>query len=219
MECFTQWQPYDLLVFFQSRKPKNMDFLVDLELACSVEDSLFNEIVSIYADTENTPVERAIKLSHIASQSEKDDIEAVIRLLCFVTDTVIESRNYDDSLKELTKTVSDLSSKNDKASLGWKKITDRICDLEDYFILKKIDNIKNRYSNINEFQITTDIRPIFDMKRESINTEIYPYILKINTTDDKTFICEFYDDTIDKLIEELENAKKKVKAIKDFHEN
>ena len=53
------------------------------------------------------------------------------------------------------------------------------------------------------------------MKRENINSEIYPYILKIQTQDDKTFVCEFYDETIDELINELESAKEKSEKIRD----
>lgn len=196
-----------------------MDFIADLEIASSVDDDVYNKIVLVYSNTENSPVERAVKLNHIVSQGDSDNIKAVIRLFGFVTDTVIESRDYDDGLAELTNTVSELSSENEAASLGWKKITGRVDELEDYFIIKKIDSIKDRYSRVIDFQITTDIRPIFNMKRDGLNSEIYPYILKINTSDDNSFVCEFYDDSIDKIIEELELAKEKLKTIKENYGN
>ena len=192
-----------------------MDFIADLEQASSVDDHVYDEIVSTYLDTENTPVELAIKLNHIVSKGEPEPLRAVIRIFNFITETVVNSRDYEDGLGELTSTIAELAAESQEASTGWQKFLDRIPDLEKFFVVKKIENIKQRYSNVTSFQITADIRPIFDMKREQINTQIYPYILKINTSDDKTFVCEFFDDTLDTIIEELERAKEKVKVMRD----
>jgi hypothetical protein len=89
--------------------------------------------------------------------------------------------------------------------------------LESFFLQNKEDGIKDKFSRITGFKVVTDIRPIFSMDKKNISKLIYPYILKIETCDGKEFLCEFYEDTIDKIIEELQVAKGKLELIKDSY--
>ncbi|HHJ18807.1 MAG TPA: hypothetical protein ENJ84_03090 [Gammaproteobacteria bacterium] len=196
-----------------------MDLIGDLELASSLEEETFTEVISIYTNPENTSVDRAVKLNHLISKGGSDGVKAIARLLSFITDTVIEARDYGESIDELNTTVEKLSASTEQASNGWARISSHINELESYFVSKKIDSIKDRYSRVTTFQVTTDIRPVFDMKRENIESAIYPCILKIQTTDNDTFVCEFYEDSIDKLITELDNAKQKLHKLKSRYES
>ena len=55
------------------------------------------------------------------------------------------------------------------------------------------------------------------MDRERISNVLYPSILKIETSDDESFLCELYEDVIDDFIEELERAKKKIELLKSTY--
>ncbi len=190
-----------------------MDLISDLELICSVNETDYTNIISIYSDSENKALDRTLKLKKLTSKDNSDSIKALIRLISFVTDVVIDARKYEDALTDLDKTIERFSESNPEAAKGWGKLKLTVSQLGNHFISKKIEKIKNEYSRINNFQITTDIRPIFDLRKEKIETTIFPYILKIETSDEKTFLCEFYDDTLEDLLEELKIAKSKAEAI------
>ncbi len=191
-----------------------MDLISDLELICSINESDYTNIISIYSDSENKALDRTLKLKRLASADNSDAIKALLRLIGFITETAIDARKYDDALTDIDNTIERFSASNPNATKGWGKLKASVPRLENYFLSKKIEKIKNEYSRINNFQITTDIRPVFDLKKEKIETNIYPYILKIETTDEKSFLCEFYDDTLDDLIEELKLAKSKADTMR-----
>lgn len=195
-----------------------MDLISDLELSCLIDEADYNHIISIYSDSENKSLDRALKLKNIIKRSESDDIKVLMRLLGLITDAATEARDYDESLAELDNTIVKLSESNPEAAKGWNRLKSIIPKLDGYFLSKKIEKIKDRYSRVSSFQITTDVRPIFDIKRESIESNIYPYILKIDTSDDKTFLCEFYDDSLDEFIKELQRAKSKADAIREKYD-
>lgn len=190
-----------------------MDLISDLELISSIDESDYTNIISIYSDSDNKSLDRTLKLKKLISKDNSDVIKTLLRLISFVTDTAIDSRNYNNAFTDLSNTIERFSVSNPNAAKGWEKLKSSIPQLENYFLSKKIEKIQNEYSRIDSFQITTDIRPIFDLKKEKIESNIFPYILKIETSDEKSFLCEFYDDTLEELIEELKMAKSKAKAI------
>ena len=57
-----------------------MDLIADLELASTVEDSVYRNVTKIYTTSENSSVDRSIQLNHLISQSDSDSIKAVIKL-------------------------------------------------------------------------------------------------------------------------------------------
>ncbi|SFI50900.1 hypothetical protein [Nitrosomonas sp. Nm34] len=187
-----------------------MDLISDLELIHLIDDSAYTDIISIYAESNNNALDRTLKLKRFITKDETGEIKALLRLISFVTD----ARNYEDAISDLNDTIDRLSESSPEARNGWRKLNHSISQLESYFLDQKIEKIKDRYSRIENFQITTDVRPIFDIRRKEIVTNLYPYILKINTVDEQSFLCEFYEDTIDDLIEELKIAKSKAETLR-----
>lgn len=192
-----------------------MDLISDLELICSIDESDYKKIIAIYSDSKNKALDRTLKLKKLTSSGNSDAIKALLRLISFITDTATDARKYADNFVDLSDTIKRFSESNPDAAKGWDKLQSSIPQLGEFFLNKKIDKIKDKYSRITSFQITTDIRPIFDLDKREIETNIYPFILKIETSDEKSFLCEFYEDTLDELIEELELAKSKAKTIQE----
>ena len=69
-----------------------MDLISDLELICSVNETDYTNIISIYSDSENKALDRTLKLKKLTSKDNSDSIKAMIRLIRFVTDVVIDAR-------------------------------------------------------------------------------------------------------------------------------
>lgn len=191
-----------------------MDLISDLESIYLINESEYADIISIYSDSGNEDLDRTLKLKKLSLKDESNSIKALIRLINFISDIATDTRKFNETLSDIESTVERISENNPNALSGWMKIKSSIPQLTGYFLRKKIEKIKDRYSRIKSFQITTDVRPVFDIRKENIETCIYPYILKIETTDEKSFLCEFYDDTLDELIEELQLAKSKTEIIK-----
>ena len=174
---------------------------------------------------ERIPLDMEISFLHFNTKysgtvkdiSKKDDsepIKSLIRFVRFLSDNISESIGYKSHVEEINEFLTKLLNDEPEAMLGWTRIKASLSDLDGFFLSKKAESIKNKFSRVTNFKIITDIRPVFSMDKKSISKITYPNILKIETCDDKEFVCEFYEDTIDKLIEELQIAKDKLNLIR-----
>ncbi len=190
----------------------NSEFLADLKIIKDIDDDAFNQTLKVLSEQGVDSADWVLSLTTL-SRDYGENVKALLRFLEFLSGNFVNSRNYDERVVFINKFFRNVTLDDEDALKGWEKISSKLNSMHDYFLSKKEEEIKDRFSRISRFNVTTDIRPIFNMNKSKIEKNIYPNILKIETVDDKTFICEFYEDTLDKLIEELTSAKEKLKII------
>lgn len=192
-----------------------MEITTDLRKINAIDAELYDRVLSLYALQKLKPIERSLKLKKYADDDES--VKGLVRFLNFITENVVEARDYEKAIERLDATLADLASGDTEVISGWNRVKGSLENLSDYFVEKKVEDLKDRYSRIVSFQITSDVRPVFNIKRSEIHQLIYPHILKIETSDDKLFLCEFYDDVLDELISELEMVRTKSRLIRDTY--
>lgn len=180
-----------------------------------MEEAIYDRALKTFADPEIEQIEKSLSLKKLATDRDDKKVEAFVRLLRFITRQLTDGRNYEKETGLLNDTFVRLTADNPTAAKGWERIRSSLTSLEDYLVEQKKESIKDRYARIVEFQITSDARPIFNIGRTELREFIFPHILKIETSDDQTFLCEFYDDDLDELISELELAKRKAQLIRE----
>lgn len=191
-----------------------MELIEDLKKINSLDDQSYQQVIGAMADEYET-LEWNLVVKNISKKTDGESVKAFIRFLNFLSENVSESRNYSNQVEEIDDFLTKLLNDEPEALVSWERIKSSLPELESFFLQKKEDGIKDKFSRITGFKVVTDIRPIFSMDKKTISKLTYPYILKIETCDGKEFLCEFYEDTIDKIIEELQVAKEKLELIKD----
>ncbi len=191
-----------------------MELIEDLKQISLLDDESYQQVIDAMAKECET-LEWNLIVKNISRKSDGESVKALVRFLNFVSENMSESRNYFNQTEEIDSFLTKLLNDESEALVSWERIKRSLAELESFFLQKKEEGIKNKFSRITEFKVVTDIRPIFSMDKKSISKFTYPFILKIETCDDKEFLCEFYEDAIDKIIEELQAAKAKLELIKD----
>ncbi|KAF3977501.1 MAG: hypothetical protein HFP77_06530 [Methylococcales symbiont of Iophon sp. n. MRB-2018] len=190
-----------------------MELIDDLVQINSLDKKDYQHVV-VAISNNCGELEWGMLVKDISRKVDGDAIKALIRFINFLSDNVSELIGYNSHIKEINEFLTKLLNDEPKALLGWERVKGSLEDLDAFFLHKKEESIKNKFSRVTSFKIVTDVRPIFSMDKKSISKITYPSILKIETCDDKEFVCEFYEDTLDKLIEELQVAKDKLKLIR-----
>ncbi len=191
-----------------------MELIDDLVQINLLDDKDYQHVISVISN-KCGELEWGLLVKEISKKVDSEAIKALIRFVNFLSDNISESIGYNSHIEEIDEFLTKLLNDEPKALLSWDRIKASLIDLEGFFLYKKEESIKNKFSRVTNFKIVTDMRPIFSMDKKSISKITYPNILKIETCDDKEFICEFYEDTIDKLIEELQVAKDKLELIRE----
>ena len=184
----------------------------DLISISSLPDDSFKRISDIATRDGEASIEWHLYLETIEEDAKEPSL-ALFRVLNYIGNAFADARDFDKEGSELDEFVSTLAKHNDDAAKGWEKLKASYKDLNTFFINKKEESIKSRFSNVTESSITLDARPVFSLDRASIEKMLYPFILKIETFDEKTFLCELYPDQLELLEEEIKSAKKKKLAL------
>jgi hypothetical protein len=190
-----------------------MELIEDLVRINQLDDEDYQHVINAISDNCGE-LEWAFLVKDISKKIDSESIKSLIRFVSFLSDNISESIGYNSHIEEIDEFLTKLLNDEPKAMLSWTRVKTSLIDLEGFFLHKKEEAIKNKFSRVTNFKIVTDIRPVFSMDKKSISKMTYPNILKIETCDDKEFVCEFYEDTLDMLIEELQVAKDKLKLIK-----
>jgi hypothetical protein len=193
-----------------------MELIEDLKKISLLDDQSYQQVIGVMVGECET-LEWNLVVKNISKKTDGESVKAFIRFLNFLSENVSESRNYSNQVEEIDGFLTKLLNDESEALVSWERIKSSLSELESFFLQKKEDGIKDKFSRITGFKVVTDIRPIFSMDKKNISKLTYPYILKIETCDGKEFLCEFYEDTIDKIIEELQVAKGKLELIKDSY--
>ena len=198
----------------QSQKA-TMELTEDLKLIALLGQEDFDRALSLYATTDEDQVEVTLQLRKMAERDDSGGIKALIRFLEYLTDNVIDARSFSKQLEKVEELVKQLADSEQEVLDGWNRIKEQVGYLTEHFVARKRAELKNRYSRVTRFQVTTDLRPLFNLERTSVEELLICNVLKIETSDEKTVLCEFYDDLIDDLIEELELTKKKIEILRN----
>jgi hypothetical protein len=193
-----------------------MELLDDLKLISQLDEDGYNQIIEAMSK-ECSDLEWGILVKNLSKQKNSESIKAVIRFVNFIAENKSNQVGFDNKEEDIDKYLNALLKDEPEASKGWERIKDSLIKLNTYFLKNKEVSIKDRYSRITYFKIVSDIRPIFSMDKNKVIKNIYPHILKIETVDGKEFLCEFYEDTIDELIQELNIAKQKQDVLKKIY--
>lgn len=190
-----------------------MELIDDLKLISQLEEGEYNQIIEAISK-ECSDVEWGILVKNISKQKNSESIKAVISFVNFIAENKLNQDGFGNKEEDIDKYLGGLLQDEPEAADGWERIKKSINKLDAYFLKKKEESIKDRYSRITYFKIVSDIRPIFSIDKKRIIKNTFPHILKIETVDGKEFLCEFYEDTIDELIQELNLAKQKEDLLK-----
>lgn len=190
-----------------------MKLLEDLTDICKLTDDEFSQVVNIFANISKNPEDTNVKISLLYDDDDKN-YHSLIDILFFVSNSILSGRDVSKELNELEITVTKLAENNQEAQDSWVRIKESLDELKPYLLYKKEQDLKNRYKRIEHFEVTTDIRPLFNLEKTEIEKNLLLGIIKIKTSDDEDFLCEIYDDKLDMLIDELERAKNKFKILK-----
>lgn len=193
-----------------------MELLDDLKLISLLDENGYSQIIEAMS-RECSDVEWGILVKNISKQKDSESIKALIRFLNFIAENKSNQVGFNSKEADIDKYLNALLIDEPEAAKGWERIKNSLKKLNTFFLQKKEMSIKDRYSRITYFKIVSDIRPIFSMDKNRIIKNTYPHILKIETVDGKEFLCEFYEDTIDDLIQELNLAKKKLDMLKKIY--
>lgn len=185
----------------------------DLVLISKASENIISDACRVINDSALDHAEWSIYIETL-DEHDKEIGSSLFRVVNWVGSSVVEARSYSESLSDLDEAIGRIAKNNPEVLTGWIKIKNFIPKLSEYFVNRKEEEIKSRFNRVSEFSITLDARPIYTMDRDEIVKLIYPHIVKIVTSDEQEFICEFYEEQFDSLIEELTLAKKKLELLK-----
>lgn len=191
-----------------------MEITEDLKKVHTLSISDYEKTIEFVCKNQKRNFDWVLFLHGIEDKSVDDAVRALFRLLNYIAETIIDSRSYEDGLTELDQLICNISQNDEDAKSGWLRLKQSLPKLDTFLLYKKEVEIKDRFERISKFEITTDIRPIFSLDKTEIIKKLVVNILKIGTINDKSFVCEFYDDDIDDLINELQRTKNKINLIK-----
>lgn len=191
-----------------------MELTNDLAKIKSLSEKNYQKIIESISDEKKASEWGRLYKDVVKEEKTEASIEALFRFLEFISGNVAESTNLSRKVLELDEYLSGLLENEQDAILGWERLKNSMSKLEGFFLQKKEDSIKSRFSRLTNFKIVTDIRPIFNINEDSIYKMTFPNIIKVETCDGKEFVCEFYEDMLDELINELNLAKDKLQLIK-----
>ncbi len=193
-----------------------MDLVDDLKKIQQIKPSDFEEICDVLNKRSSTD-QWAISLAKLEKKIGQDTVQHLSRFLTFLADNLLAARDYEARLERINLLISSIVQDDPGAGEAWARVRDSLESLEPYFQSKKEEEIRDRFKRITNFVVTTDIRPLMDAGKHKIVKTMITNILKITTTDGESYICEFYEDDLDGIIEELELAKKKMALFKECY--
>lgn len=191
-----------------------MKITEDLVHISLIEDEELDEIFSNLSEFSKGDSEAESRLEKYYTD-ENQVHKSLLDFIQFTNDFMLDGREYSSRKKEFEDFLETFISNNDKAALGWSKLNSHFSELEDYFLFSKEAEIKSRFKRITDFEVTTDVRPVFNLQKDEIYKKLLVGIIRIKTSDDEEFVCEIYEDKIDLFIEEIKRAKSKFEIIRN----
>lgn len=190
----------------------------DLGFICTIPEDLLERSVQVLCEDGIDNIDWFIYVESL-DESDRESISALYRAVTTLSTSFAEARSFSDAMKELEEAMARLTKNDDAANSGWNKLkglfSSPSSSMSSFLVAKKEEVVKSRFSRVANFSITIDARPIFSMDRKTVEKVIYPHIVKIVTQDDKEFLGEFYEDQLDRLMEELSLAKQKLSILKN----
>lgn len=180
----------------------------DLSSISSLTEESIQKVAEIASNDVSANIEWVLYLDAL-NEEDKEASAALFRLLNYIGDAFADCRDFKKETSELDSFITRLAGSNENAISGWNKLKASYPILQEFFISKKEETIKSRFSKADELSITVDARPVFSLDRTSIEKVLYPFILKIDTCDEKSFLCELHQEQIELLEEEIKFAKQK----------
>lgn len=189
-----------------------MEIIEELKRINKVESGVFNETLALMAKRTHESTDWLISVDQFISNDE--NVESLVNFINFLGDYLIDARDFNNELTKLDDTIDKLSKDDASAKEAWAKVKNSLDQLTPYFLDKKLQTLQNRFNRVTDIEITTDVRPFFNLEKTEIINNLYVAILKIKTVDDKNYICEFYDDKLQLVLDELIRTKEKFDALK-----
>jgi hypothetical protein len=187
----------------------------DLALISGISESDFDKTIDLVSSGSTDNKDFAVFIESYETDEQKEPIIALFRFFNYIGETLAEARSHELAYKKLDELLQKVVANDLNAAKGWVRLKGAYDKLQPFFIKAKEDVIKSRFSRVSDFSLTVDLRPVYSLDRNTIVKLLYPNILKIETNDDKTFICELDEENLDLLLEEITLAKKKLELLKN----
>ena len=186
----------------------------DLSSISTLSDENFKKTTEVASGNGSASAEWILHIDSLGEEDREGSL-ALFRLLNYIGDAFADSRDFDKEASDLDALISRLAEPSDNAKTGWERIKKAYPTLQSFIISKKEEAIKSRFSRVSELSVTVDARPIYSLDRSSIKNMLFPFILKIDTCDEKSVLCELYQEQIELLEEEIKLAKQKQRLLKE----
>lgn len=130
----------------------------------------------------------------------------------FVADALIALDGAEETFSQLHRYVdSDQSPSARHLIVEFEQTSESLADLVVY---KKREQIKNEFNRATQFKTYTDIRPVFDVRKNLVEEYLYPVIIKVKTIAEEDFLFEVYEEDLDRIVDSLESAKRKLRVLR-----
>ncbi len=190
----------------------------DLRAVGELDLAVFQDVFALVTSAELDFIDINMRVYELAESAGEaaEGIRNIYPLVEFIAQSLVGARNFEQGLAEVDSRLERLSANDELATEGWRRIRQALLEDKGYLLREKTELMKNRYARVTAFHVTSDVRPVFELERQEVKNLLFPQILKIETSDDQTFICEVYDDEIDDMITELELAKNKCQMMREY---
>lgn len=145
-----------------------------------------------------------------------DLIKSCFSAINFLIIQFIIDKGYKQGIDIFENEILDIAQNQDsEIKLTWDKLKKYIRKLDNFSLKIKSKKIATRYPLLEEFMLTCDIRPVFDIDRDKIHHFQYPIIITMKTSNqEKDMILECDEQDLIDLHSEIKKALEKIQVIK-----
>ncbi|MEE8056339.1 MAG: hypothetical protein V3T17_00680, partial [Pseudomonadales bacterium] len=127
----------------------------DLASISTLPEAVFKDVLATISNPKNNSLKWAMVIDK-AEEEIKESIKGLFRVLSYIADTFAETRNFKEESEELDKFMSSIAESDGDALDGWHRIRETFSELQNFFIKRKEDDIKSRFSRVTKVCVTVD---------------------------------------------------------------
>ncbi|WP_223789567.1 hypothetical protein [Marinicella meishanensis] len=172
----------------------------------------FNSIMELFIKKDKD------KIFHLKEFSEDNNVQSLIRMIEFASVNFIESDNFDREVKNMDEFIQYVTGKELSENKGWSLLRNKFKKLVPFILDEKVTKLQEKLVTYESIEVITNIRPVFDINKESVNTLIFPSSVLIKTNEGTSISFEIYENQIKEVIDKLNTSLRKIKTLRESYE-
>ncbi|TGJ99872.1 hypothetical protein EHO57_14025 [Leptospira langatensis] len=188
----------------------------DLQLLSEQSDANLEKIAEYLNRNEiATSGQLAQYLAFCASLNIDEKVAKIfLNLVGFLGDWVTEQKGFEEAFASFEQAFFSGKPETLNVEIPWERTKNFVKTLEPYIVLRKRAQKTHVLSTLQKFNLTTEIRPIFDIHRVKVIENLYVTILSIEGTEGETLFFDLTEQELSKMQREIEFALQKIEALK-----